>query len=84
MGLVTKNDCMGVTDLTETVRFKCHVVDLCCKLHKAFQHYCLFNMSDQLVVGFVFSCFRLRNYKSTVLRYSMTIKQYFSVEESLN
>ena len=57
MGLVSKSDSMSVIDLNQTVRFICHVVDLCCKLHKAYQHYCLFNMFDQLVVGFVFSCF---------------------------
>ena len=42
------------------------------------------NMSDQLVVGIAFSCFWLKNNKKIVLRYSMTVKQYFCVEESLN
>ena len=41
------------------------------------------NMSDQLVVGIVFSCFWLKKFKNIVLRYSMTTKQYFFVEESL-
>ena len=41
-------------------------------------------MSDQLVVGIVFSCFWLKSYKNIVLRYSLTIKQCFYVEESLN
>ena len=41
-------------------------------------------MSDQLVLGVVFSCFLLKNYKNVVLRYSMTIMQYFCSEESLN
>ena len=41
-------------------------------------------MFDQTVVGIVFSCFWLKNYKNIVLRYSMTIKPYFCVEDSLN
>ena len=40
-------------------------------------------MFDQLVVGIVFSCFWLKNYKNIVLRYSITNKQYFCVEEFL-
>ena len=77
---------MSVTDLNQTVRFICHVADVCSKLLKNFQDYCLFNMSDQLVVGIASSCFWLKNYKNIVLRYSMTINQflYFGVEESLN
>ena len=51
---------------------------------KDFHDYCLFNRTDQLVLGIAFSCFWLKNYNNTVLRYSMTIKQYFCVEESLN
>ena len=57
MGLITKSDCMSVTDLNQTVRYKCHVNEVCYKLHKDFHDYCLFNMFDQLVVGIVFSCF---------------------------
>ena len=49
-------------------------------LHKDFYDYCLFNMFDQLVVAIVFSCIWLKNYKNIVLRWSMTIKQYFCVE----
>ena len=75
---------MNVKDLNRTVRYICHVFDVCSKLHKDFHDYCLFNMSHQLVVGIVFSCFGLKNYKNIVLRYSMTIEQYFCVEESLN
>ena len=41
-------------------------------------------MSEQIVVGIVFSCFWLKNYKNIVLRYSMTNKQYFCVGELLN
>ena len=74
---------MSVTDLNQTVRYICHVVDVCSKLHKDFHDYCLFNMSDQLVIGIVFGCFLLKNYKNIVLRYSMTNKQYFCVEEFL-
>ena len=84
MGLIIKSDCMSVTYLNQTVRVKRHVVDNCYKLNRDFYDYCLFNMFDQLVMGIVNSCFWLRNYKSIVLRYSMTIKQYFCVEESLN
>ena len=54
----------SVTDLNQIVRFLCHVVDVCSKLHNDFHDfyndfhdYCLFNMSDQLVVGIVFACF---------------------------
>ena len=54
MALITKSDCMSVTDLNETVRYMCHVVDVCSKLHNIFLDYCLFNMSDQLDVGIVF------------------------------
>ena len=57
MGLITKSDCMSVTDLNQTVRDICHVVDVCSKLHEDFHDYCLFIMFDQLVVGIVFSCF---------------------------
>ena len=84
MGLITKIDCMGVTDLNQTVRDICFVVDVCSKLHKDFYDFCLFNMFGQLVVGIVVSCFRLKSYKNIVLRCSMTIKQYFCVEGSLN
>ena len=41
-------------------------------------------MSDQLLMVIGFSCFWLKNYKNKVLRRSMTIKQYFCVEESPN
>ena len=84
LGLITKSDCMSVTDLDQTVRYICHVADVCSRFHKDFNNFCLLNVSDQLVVGFVFSCFRLKNYKNRVLRYSMTIQQYCCVEESLN
>ena len=46
-GLITKSDCMSVTDVNQTVRDICHVVDGCSKLHKYFQDCCLFNMFDQ-------------------------------------
>ena len=83
MSLITKSDRMSVTDLNHAVRLLCRVVDVCSKLLKDFHDYCLFNMSDQIVVGIVFSCFWLKNYKKLVWRYSMTSKQYFCVEESL-
>ena len=84
MGLITKSDCMSATDLNHAVRHLCHVVDVCSKLLKGFHDDSLFNMSDQKVVGIVFNCFWLRNYKNIVLRYGMTSKQYFCVEELLN
>ena len=77
---------MSVTDHNQTIRYICHVADVCSKLLKEFHDYCLFNMPDQLVVAIASSCFWLKNYKNIVLRYSMTTKQffYFFVEESLN
>ena len=60
------------------------VVDVCSKLHEDSHDYCLFSMSHQLVVGILFSCFWLKNYKNVVSRHSMTIKKCFCVEESLN
>ena len=57
MGLITKSDCMSVTDHYQTVRYICLVVDVCSKLHKDFNDYCLLNMSEHLVVGIVFGCF---------------------------
>ena len=75
---------MSGTDLNQTVRYIYHVVDVCFKLQKDFHEYCLFNMSDQLVVGIAFSFVWLKNYNNLVLPYSMTFKQYFCVEESLN
>ena len=84
MGLITKSDCMSVTDLNQADKYLCHVVDVCSKLLKDFHDYCLINMSDQTVVGIVFSYFWLKNYKNIVLRYSITSKQYFCVGELLN
>ena len=66
MGLITKSDCVSVTDLNHAVRHLCHVIDVRSKLLKEFHDYCLLNMSDQIVVGIVFSCFRLTNYKNIV------------------
>ena len=83
MGLITKSDCMSVTDLNHAVRHLFHVVDVCSKLLKDFHDYCLFNMSDQVVVGSGFSCFWLKNYINVVLRYRMTSKQYICVEKLL-
>ena len=63
MSSMTKIDCMSATDLNHAVRLLCHVVDVCSDLHKDFHDYCLFNMTNQLVMGIVFSCFWLKNYK---------------------
>ena len=83
MGLITKSDCLSVTDLDQTFRYIGYVVYLCSKLHKDFHDYCLFSVSNQLVVGIVFSCFWLKNHNKIVLRYSLIIKQYFYVEKSV-
>ena len=48
---------MSVTGLNHAVRHLCHVVDVCSKLLQDFHDYCLFNMSDKIVVGIVSSCF---------------------------
>ena len=82
--MITKIDCMSVTDLNQTDRYIGHVVDVCSKLLKDFHDYHLFNMSDQIVVGNGFCCLWLKNHKNIVLRYSMTIKHYFCVDESIN
>ena len=65
MDLITKIDCMSVTDLNRTFRYIGYVVDLYSKLHEDFHDYCLFSMSDQLhlVMRLVFSCFWLKKYK---------------------
>ena len=39
MGLITKSDCMSVTDLNHAVGHLCHVVDVCSKLQKTFSSY---------------------------------------------
>ena len=57
MNLIIKSGCMSVTDINHAVRHLCHVVDVCSKLLKDFYDYCLFNRSEQIVVGNVFSCF---------------------------
>ena len=57
MGLITKCDCMSVTDLNQTVRYICYVVEVCSELHKNFHIYCLFSVSDQVVLRIVFSYF---------------------------
>ena len=83
MGLIFKRDFMNVTDLTQAVRHLCLEDDVCCKLLKHFHDYCLFNKTGQIVMGIVFSCFCLKNYKNVVFRYSMTSKQFFCVGELL-
>ena len=72
MGLITKSDCMGVTDLSHAVRHLWHVVEVCSNLLKDSHNYCLFKMSDQIVVGIVFTCSWLKNDKNIILRYSMS------------
>ena len=57
MDLITKSDCMSASDLNHAVRHLCHVVDVCSNLHADLHDYCLFIMSNQLVMGIVFSCF---------------------------
>ena len=67
MGSITKSDCMGATDLNHAVRHLCHVVDVCSKMLNVFHNFCLLNMSDQIVVVSVISCFWLKNYKNMVV-----------------
>ena len=57
MGLITKRDCMSVTDLNPIGRDMSQIVDVCSTLHKDFYDYCHFNKFDQLVLGIVFGCF---------------------------
>ena len=57
MCLITRSEFRSVTDLNHAVRHLCQVVDVRSNLLKDFHDYCLFNMSDQLVVGIVFGCF---------------------------
>ena len=49
--LMSKSDCMGVTDLNHAVGHLRHVVDVCSKLHNDFYDYCFFTVSDQLVAS---------------------------------
>ena len=57
MPLITKGDCMSVTDLNQRVRHLGQVVEVFPILPDDFHENCLFNMSDQLVVKIVFSRF---------------------------
>ena len=57
MSLLTKSNFMNVRDLNHTVTHIRHVVHVFSKLLKDFHDYGLFNMSDQLFVGIVFSCY---------------------------
>ena len=57
MGLITRSDCMSVTDRNQTVRYICHMVDLSSKLHHYFHDSCLLSVSDPLTVGIVSSGF---------------------------
>ena len=78
MGLIFKSDCMSATDVNHAVRHLSHVVDVCSKLLKDFHDYCLFNMSDQKVVGIVFRCFWLRNYKNIFCATALSISSTFA------
>ena len=49
MCLITKSDCMSVTDLNHAVGLLCHVVDVCCKLQKISMTI-VFSVSDQLIL----------------------------------
>ena len=40
MSLITKSDCMSVTDLNHAVGHLCHVVVVCSELHKDVYGYC--------------------------------------------
>ena len=73
---------MNVREFNHSTRHIWHAVYVFSKILKDFHEYRLINVSNQLVVGIDFSCFWLKNYENEVLRYGMTIKQYFCVEES--
>ena len=72
MGLITKSECMRDTDLNHAVEQLCHVVVVCSNLLKDFHDYFPFNMSDQKVVGIIFSCVSLTNYKNIDLQFCAT------------
>ena len=50
MSLISKSDCMSVTDLKHALGHLCHLVDVCSKLHKDFYDH-FFNVPDQLVAS---------------------------------
>ena len=50
MSLITRSDCVTVTNLNHTVRHIRYVVNVCCNLLRDFNDYCLFNMFDQIAV----------------------------------
>ena len=51
LSLISKIDCMSVTDLNHAAGHLCHVVDVCSNMHKDFYDYCFFTVSDQLVAS---------------------------------
>ena len=63
MSLINKSDCVIVTNLNHTVRHICYVIDVCSKFLKDFHDYCLFNMSDQIVVRIFFGLFLVEKLK---------------------
>ena len=42
MSLMSKSECMSVTDLNHAVGHLCHVADVCSKLNREFYDYCFF------------------------------------------
>ena len=57
MSLITKSDCMSVTDLNHTVGDISQVIEIfSSKFLNVFFDSCLPNISDQFVVAIVFSC----------------------------
>ena len=84
MSWIKKTDWLSVRNVTHTIRHIRH------KLHLSFsklpfknRKYCLSNKSDGLAVGKILSSFWWNNYEKAVLRYSLTIRQYFCGEDSL-
>ena len=69
MSLISKSDCMSVTDLNHAVGQLPQVVDVCYKLQKFFLWLMFFHRVWSI------SCLWLKNYKNVILSYSMTIKQ---------
>ena len=58
---------MSVTDLNHTIVHVCHLIDVFLKLLKVFHDYCLFKVSDQLVVGICFYLLLIENYRNKIL-----------------
>ena len=82
--LITKIDCMGVTDLNPTVRHICHVVDSFFLLPKVFYENCLFNTSDQKVLRIVSSCICFNFYLGIFFGIALPSSSTFAAKSCLS